>query len=244
MIRRVDKRHRFTYFSGHDSPEVAAAARRRGDIGLVITPSTSYLLKRLDSYEKAIVDNGAFQQRGFRPKAFLSLLDRIAARPEIHSKIQFVVAPDVVGDARKTVGLFYVWAPKIQERGFKAALAGQNGLEFMQREIPWSMVNAFFIGGSTWWKCGAGESLEWDHLLRRAAKRGPIHMGRVNSRTRMDFASWMGASSADGTYTRFCPAKNVRNLCRFLDNVNTWDDSLFARPVQSLLSLELAPMAA
>jgi hypothetical protein len=232
---RVDKNAEFTYYSGHNSPEVAEAAARRGDIGLVITPSTAYLMNRLESYEKAIVDNGAFQQRGFEPKRFLRLLDRIAARPAVRAKIQFVVAPDVVAKARETLRLFRVWAPQIRARGFRVALAGQDGIERLQEEIPWHDVDAFFVGGTTEWKLGAGESREWDELLRRAQEHGPIHVGRVNSCTRMDFASWMGASSADGTYTRFCPRENVRHLECFLDNVNTVTFGAPAQPWQSLL---------
>ena len=58
----------------------------------------------------------------------------------------------------------------------------------------------------------------------------------------MDFASWMGASSADGTYTRFCPAKNVGYLERFLDNVNTVGDfAAPAEPWQGLLNFKAAP---
>ena len=232
---RVDREFEFTYYSGHHSPEVAAAARRRGDIGLVITPAVAYYVDRLASYSKAFVDNGVFQKRGFEPKLFLRLLDRIAARPGVLRKIQFVVAPDVVGDARGTLHQFPVWAPRIRERGFRVALAGQDGLEHLQEEIPWGDVDVLFIGGSTEWKMGAGESYEWDRLLVEAESQGPVHFGRVNSRTRMDFASWMGATSADGTFTKFCPRENVPRLERFLDHVNTVTLGAPPQPWQQLL---------
>jgi hypothetical protein len=90
-------------------------------------------------------------------------------------KIRFVVAPDVVANARGTLDLFRVWAPRIRERGFRVALAGQDGLEYLQEEILWNIVDAFFVGGTTQWKLGDGDSWAWSELLRQAEAHGPIH---------------------------------------------------------------------
>ena len=236
---RVDKAHEFTYYSGHDSPEVAEAAARRGDIGLVITPGTAYLLERAAPYQRIVIDNGAFQARGFNAGAFERLLDRVQANPVARSKVQFVVAPDVVCNALATLRQFGEWADRIRARGFAVALAGQDGLEQIQQRVPWREFDVFFVGGSTQWKLGASGSPLWDRMLARASETGRIHFGRVNSSKRMDFSDWMGATSADGTFTMYSPAVNVKRLERFLDNVNTvtWGTAT-SKPWQGCLSFE------
>lgn len=241
--RRVPPESQMTYYTGHHSPQVLEAATRRGDIGLVITPDKAEYVRHINDYGKVIVDNGAFQQGGFKPKDFTRLLDRLDQQPGAKGKVEFVVAPDVVGKAQDTLDLFKEWGPKIRDRGFKVALVAQNGLEDIPERIPWDKFDTLFVGGSTEWKMGGPEGAvandprmkRWSKLFDAAAAHGKqVHFGRVNSANRLDFASWMGANSADGTFTLFSPETNVPRLEKFLDNVNIADvDERTPEPPQS-----------
>jgi hypothetical protein len=59
------------------------------------------------------------------------------------------------------------------------------------------------------WKLGAAARL----LVREAKARGKrVHMGRLNSETRHDYARHIGCDSVDGTYLVFGPDKNLPKL--------------------------------
>jgi hypothetical protein len=113
------------------------------EVGQLLTPLTRYRLR--DPGKPWAIDNGAFSR--FDAKAFLALLER-----EAHGKkdCKFVVAPDVVGSARRTLEIFDRWGPRMG--GWPLALACQDGQEDLP--IPWDNIAAVFIGGSTGWKCG------------------------------------------------------------------------------------------
>jgi hypothetical protein len=65
----------------------------------------------------------------------------------------------------------------------------------------------------TEWKIGATASA----VTAEARARGKwVHMGRVNTRTRVLQAKRMGCHSADGTYLAHGPDKNLPNLLRWL----------------------------
>ena len=99
--------HPFTYYSGKHSAQIQQTAAQRGDIGLVVTPSHPEYVQWAKNYPAIFVDNGAFGKNGFNPEAFRKLVDRLAALPEDdRRKVQFIVAPDVVGDAEATLARF------------------------------------------------------------------------------------------------------------------------------------------
>jgi hypothetical protein len=194
--------HPVTYLSGKDSPAIREAAKRRGDIGLLVTPLKPDYLKFADDYPVIAIDNGVFSQTTpFNEGKFRKLVEQTAKNPEVAKKVRFVVAPDVVGDASGTLKQFDQWADFIHEQGLPVALAAQNGLEFMPEQIPWDKIDVLFIGGSTEWKLGQhtekfkpggkfeknpgyveGSQTPWYNLFREAEKHDvPVHMGRVNS---------------------------------------------------------------
>lgn len=134
------------------------------------------------------VDNGAFS--GFDPVAFRKLLRRVAKHER---RPLWVVCPDVVADARATLGLFSEWQPEIAAVGLPVALVGQDGLE--RRDVPWDRFACFFVGGSTAWKLGDDAA----RLAREAKERGKlVHMGRVNTLRRLGYAFRLGCDSIDG----------------------------------------------
>ena len=96
----------------------------------------------------------------------------------------FVVCPDVVGDWRATAKLWAMWESGIRRRGLPVALAAQDGLT--PANVPWSWLDAVFIGGTTEWKMGP-DALR---LVREAQTRGKhVHFGRVNGLRRLQYAN-------------------------------------------------------
>lgn len=231
-----------TYFSGLHTPTVAATARRRGDIGLVITPDQAGYVDAAGAYPAVMVDNGAFSQKGFKPAAFERLLKRIASDDAIRRKLWFVVAPDVVCDHVRTLELFDWWEPRIHALGLPVAFVAQNGIETCLDRIPWGRMDTLFIGGDTAWKEGDLGQMEWaqEHRLPAIAEMGhigynqwlrmweeaegrniPIHMGRVNTLQRMELAHvFYDAQSSDGTMLKFQQTDRLRDLTGWLDWLN------------------------
>lgn len=151
----------------------------------LLTPLNGFKLQRPGS--PFAIDNGAFA--GFKPKAFLSRLERVQEHRE---HCLFVVVPDVVGSARRTLEVFDRWVSRIP--GWPLALAAQDGQEDMP--IPWDDISAIFIGGTTDWKL----SKEAEQVIRAAqALEKWVHVGRVNTPGRFEHFERLGVDSIDGT---------------------------------------------
>jgi hypothetical protein len=132
-------------------------------------------------------DNDAFN--GFDGPRFETMLDRLAGIPNC----LWVAAPDVVGDAEATLGLFDEWHAHIADR-FPVALVLQDGMTV--ERVPWDRLDAVFVGGSTEWKLSDDARLICEEANRRGKR---THMGRVNTRRRIKVAKAWGCGSVDGT---------------------------------------------
>lgn len=153
------------------------------EVGQLLTPLTRFT----DRGVRYAIDNGAFA--GFDAAAFLSLLKR--QRPH-RDRCLFVAVPDVVGSARRTLEVFRGWYPKLH--GWPVALVAQDGQEDL--EIPWRLIDAVFIGGSTEFKL----SRHAEAIVKAAKAMGKhVHIGRVNTPGRFDKFLAMGADSIDGS---------------------------------------------
>lgn len=151
----------------------------------LLTPLNGFAMKRPGS--PFAIDNGAFS--GFKPKAFLSRLERVKEHRE---HCLFVVAPDVVASARRTLEVFEGWAPRLKD--WPLALCCQDGQEDLP--IPWDEIQAVFIGGSTEWKL----SIHAERIIRAAqALEKLTHAGRVNTPGRYEYFKRLGCDSMDGT---------------------------------------------
>ena len=151
----------------------------------LLTPLTRF--KRTDLLKMFAIDNGAYS--GFKAKAFLALLEREMEHREL---CRFVVVPDVVGSARRTLEVFREWKDRLE--GWPIALAAQDGLEAMR--IPWEDISCLFIGGSTEWKLGPSA----EHCIRAAKILGKwVHVGRVNTPIRWEQFERLGVDSIDGS---------------------------------------------
>jgi hypothetical protein len=74
-------------------------------------------------------------------------------------------------------------------------------------DTPWDLLDCIFIGGSTAFKLGAEAAriVVEAHLLRKW-----VHMGRVNTQRRLQYAAAIGVDSVDGSgWSRF-PADMLR----------------------------------
>jgi hypothetical protein len=121
----------------------------------------------------------------------------------------FVVAPDVVADARATLALWPWWAVYIRSQGYPAAFVLQDG----QEDEPLPEAEAYFLGGSDRLK----ESYAGAELCRRAKETGKLlHCGRVNTRSRVLWASSVGADTIDGTGVSKWPDTNIPKLLRWM----------------------------
>jgi hypothetical protein len=132
-------------------------------------------------------DNDAFT--GFNQTRYLQMLARVADMPGC----LFVTCPDIVGNAGATLELFRDWGPTVAKVA-PVALVAQDGLT--NEATPWSEFSALFIGGTSEWKLGDQARA----LMAEATERGKwVHMGRVNSWRRVEYAKACGVDSIDGT---------------------------------------------
>lgn len=188
--------------TGGITPDVAAAC----DIGLMLQPGNGYL-SLVQTFPYWAADNGCFSQgEAFSLDRFLVWLERVP-----RARCAFAVAPDVLADAGATLARSLPILPRLRAMGFPAAYVAQNGAERM--EMPWADFDVLFLGGTTEWKLSSHAAA----LTLAARERGkPVHMGRVNSLRRLERARLMGCASADGTFLKFGPKKNLPRLLGWL----------------------------
>lgn len=153
------------------------------EIGQLLTPLTRYADRGLPY----AIDNGAYSR--FDSGGFLRLLSRMHPSRD---RCLFVASPDVVASARRTLESLDHWYPRLD--GWPIALVCQDGQEDLP--IPWELISAVFIGGSTAWKI----SSHAEACIRAAQVMGKYtHVGRVNTPARFDRFASLGVDSIDGT---------------------------------------------
>ena len=153
------------------------------EVGQLLTPLTNY--KRWS--DTWAIDNGAFSS--FDAAAFKRLLARQAGSK---AGCLFVAAPDIVGNARRTLEVYghvaHEWLA-----GWPRALVLQDGIEDL--DIPWGKLDAVFVGGSTEFK-GSTAAMDCAKAAKILGKH--VHVGRVNTPWRADY--WESiADTCDGS---------------------------------------------
>lgn len=107
---------------------------------------------------------------------------------------RFVAVPDVIGDWGSTLRRFGAWVDLIRDLGYPVAVVLQDGANVAS--VPWSIIDAVFIGGSTEFKLGVVA----EQIAEEASRLGKwVHMGRVNTLKRIRHAKEIGCDSIDGT---------------------------------------------
>jgi hypothetical protein len=152
--------------------------------------------KRIDETAAAGIpwaaDNDCYQ--GLDTPRYTAMLGAIAPVPGC----LFCTVPDVVGDAWATAQLFDLWAPQVHGYGLPVCLVAQDGITILEDWLTsvWPLLRAVFIGGTTEFKLGT----EGRWVAEQAKQRGLwLHMGRVNSRRRYEYARRLGCNSVDGS---------------------------------------------
>ena len=172
--------------TSHDFTECSA---QLGGIQVeqLFTPLTRRNAQRPEQH--FAMDNGAFAR--FEAKRFCAMLLKHEPRKAL---CRWVAVPDVVGDARRTLEVFRYWSKQPELSGWPLAYVCQDGQEHLP--IPWSAVDAVFIGGSTEWKLSNHAAA----CVKAGKAMGKwVHIGRVNTPSRYDYFAKMGADSCDGT---------------------------------------------
>lgn len=150
------------------------------------------------------LDNGCFSGR-FDDRRFMNL---------VSGEALFCALPDVVGDWTATLERSTPWIDPVRARGGRPAIVLQDGATV--DTVPWTDVDAVFIGGSTKWKLGP----KVPGLIAEARRRGAwAHMGRVNSCRRLKLARAIGCQSADGTFLAWAPDHNAKRIIGWLTSL-------------------------
>jgi hypothetical protein len=179
-------------------PQTTSMAHFHPSFGVITSPTAHTVPRGIQEGRRWACDNNAFTQ-GFKPERFFVYLQKLQ---EYQPNCLFVVCPDAVGDARRTLELYTQWSVQIRTLGYPVAFVAQDG----QEELPFpAEFDWLFIGGSTEWKLGAGA----EKCIRRAqAICKPVHVGRVNSISRFRRFQLLGVDSADGTNPIYEPNRS------------------------------------
>jgi hypothetical protein len=160
--------------------------------GQLITPLTGY--RRWS--DVFAIDNGAYS--GLRYARWLSVLRR---EKHASSICGFVCCPDLVGQAKTTLEMFYHYLPELE--GWRIALVAQDGMEDL--DIPWHLIDCLFLGGKDPWKDSAAAS---DLIIEAKIRSKHAHIGRVNHTKRYVHYLLLGADTCDGSgISRYPDAK-------------------------------------
>lgn len=195
------------YLSGCIRPELVGL---RPDLGVMMQPGMG------NKVDLAVTpwggDNGCFAKpEEFVLSAYLAWLNKHVGAA---ASCLFATAPDVVGDAVATWKRSLPVFPLIRALGYRVALVAQDGSD--AAALDWDAFDVLFLGGTTRWKLSHAAK----DLVAEAKRRGKwVHMGRVNSLTRLRTAAMWGCDSADGTYLAFGPDKNGPRLLAWLDEM-------------------------
>ena len=183
------------YFGNPSTPSIREAMTRN-DIDCIVTPRQG---NKIPAGAFICADNGCFGAGYPGDEAWWAWVQTLPTE-----RCRFAVAPDVVGDAVATIARSAPWLPLIRSLGIPAAFVAQDGLEDL--DVPWHTFDVLFIGGSTEWKLGAAARA----VVAEAKRLGKwVHMGRVNSKSRLLYADRIGCDSADGTFMAFGPDVNL-----------------------------------
>jgi hypothetical protein len=194
------------YFANPCGPDVAALMADQA-LGFIDTPLQG---NRRPDGVMWCADNGCFSAKWDADRWWAWLV----ANAGHAGSCRFAVAPDVVGDHEATMVRSSPWLPKIRALGYPAAFVLQDGAH----DLPWDAFDVLFIGGSTAYKL----SPEAAAFAADAKAHGKwVHMGRVNSFRRIEYAAWIGCDSADGTYLTFGPDTNLPKLTSWLHRLDT-----------------------
>lgn len=176
--------------------------------GVINTPDNmrKTLIHAISTGRKWAFDNAAFTGN-FNLDKWIGCMNKMH---EYRNSCMFVVCPDVVGDAEKTIESYNKHRDIIKNLGYRVAFACQDGQE--NYDIP-SDCDAVFIGGTTQWKLS---KMARDAILTARAHGKHVHVGRVNTLRRIAYFKAAGADSVDGTMIVYKPTQRLQQLIAWM----------------------------
>lgn len=190
--------------------------------GAIITPDSDRpALYNLAQFQHWGADNGCFSAT-FRFDDTRYMYWLLSLR-SFASTCLFATAPDVVGNHEKTWERSKPWLGAIRVLGFPAAFVAQDGFNGGQG-VDWEMIDVLFVGGTTSYKLGD----EARKAIRKAQELGKkVHVGRVNSKRRVEIFNSLKVDSIDGTFLIFGPNTNFPKLERWVKSANNYRQEVF-----------------
>lgn len=162
------------------------------------------------NWQAWVGDNGAFT--GFNKDIFMGCVRKLLPYA---ATCKCLTVPDVPFFWEPTLEKFYDWSPSIRRMGFPVGLAVQDGATVAN--IPWALIDAIFVGGSTEWKrqqkqLTAKHPNEVRRIVDEAKARGLwVHVGRsANAPKQLWYAYDLGADSVDGTRETKAPDREFK----------------------------------
>lgn len=163
------------------------AGRWPNALGHLYTPARK---ERVRPWLPYALDNGRYSDfvhnRPFDEQNFIAHVERYAF---LGQKPRWIVVPDEVGDDSETFRLWNQWAPRLKEYGVPLAIAVQDGMTVS--DVASLKPDVVFVGGSTEWK--------WLTVASWAAAFPRVHVGRVNSLSKLRLLKNLGVESCDGS---------------------------------------------
>lgn len=217
-------------------------------MGLVVMPSnnTGRILRKLNNqfpgrlshlmspggwrapFMPYALDNGAYsawaRNTMFDDVTFLALLEKV----KLHianggAAPLWLAVPDVVANAKATVGAWAKWAPLLRPYGWPLAFVVQDGM--VRQDVP-ADADFVFVGGTKPWK--------WAWVPAFASWFGKrLHVGRVNQPAALEYLDQLGVGSCDGTGWFRGDRRQLRGLVDFLSgkhNLRLFDASEWMLP--------------
>lgn len=193
------------YYATASGPKVRSAMRD-GLLGQMMNPNVG---NRREPGVRIAVDAGTVKIVDKRPvndPAWnAEKWERYLARMD---GADFAVVPDWVCDAEKTDARWVEYLPVVLRLGHRPAYVLQNGCTGIPPE-----AEVVFVGGDDEFKDGPDAAA----LIAEAKARGLwVHMGRVNTLTRIRRAALRGCDSVDGTTLAWGPDRNLPQLLRWI----------------------------
>lgn len=178
------------------------AARGQKNLGILLVPDSGNSPSAAHSLGLPYAaDNSCYT--GFNEVRFVSFLKKLRGLSPL-----FVTSPDKVGNAFITRWMYRKWRDRIRSEGFPVAYVLQDGQDRV--EVP--DADAYFIGGSTEFKLSEWVRRETSRLISLGKW---VHMGRVNSLSRLRLAHSWGISSIDGTGMSMFGNLLIRKFCNY-----------------------------
>lgn len=123
------------------------------------------------------------------------------------SRADFVVAPDIVMGGAASLARSLEWLPWLLNLppAVRILVPVQNGMttEAINERLPLGKRVGLFVGGDSTWKVET--TAAWAQLAK--ARGAWCHVGRVNTRSRLDLCRAHGVDSTDGSgasrYSKF-----------------------------------------